>query len=93
MNNRYGVEYNFARITENRFQFVMDEESMNDCRLGGKEGQDQMDFNDLGFFDPSGGPFVSCGRVIVPDETNDKSGPWTITNIFSADQEIFVEVE
>jgi len=52
-----------------------------------------MDFNDLGFFDPSGGPFVSCGRVIVPDETNDKSGPWTITNIFSADQEIFVEVE
>jgi len=93
MNNRYGVEYNFARITENRFQFVMDEESMNDCRLGGKEGQDQMDFNDLGFFDPSGGPFVSCGRVIVPDETNDKSGPWTITSIFCADQEIFVEVE
>jgi hypothetical protein len=52
-----------------------------------------MDFNDLGFFDPSGGPFVACGGMIFPDETNDESGPWTVTSIFCADQEIFVEVE
>jgi hypothetical protein len=93
MKNRYGVEYNFARITENRFQFVMDEKGMKYCRFGGKEGQDSLDLNDLGFFDPSGGPFVACGGMIFPDETNDESGPWTVTSIFCADQDIFVEVE
>jgi len=93
MKNRYGVEYTFARITENRFQFVMDEEGMKYCRYGGKEGQEHMDFNDLGFFDPSGGPFVDCGGIIFPDETSDASGPWKVTSIFCADQNIFIEVE
>jgi len=93
MKNRYGVEYTFARIGENRFQFVMAEEGMKYCRYGGKEGQDHMDFNDLGFFDPSGGPFVDCGGMIFPDETSDASGPWKVTSIFCADQDIFVEVK
>ena len=93
MKNRYGVEYSFLRIGENLFQFEMDEESMKYCRFGGKEGQERVDYDDLGMFDPSGGPFVDCGGTIFHDETNDKSGPWTITRIFCADQDIFVEVK
>ena len=93
MKNRYGVEYSFLRIRDNLFQFEMNEENLKYCRFGGKEGQDQLDLDDLGMFDPSGGPFVACGSMIFPDETNDKSGPWTVTSIFCADQDIFVEVE
>lgn len=91
MKNRYGDEYYFGRIAENRFQFVMDD--LKYCRYGGKEGQDEMDFSDLGFFDPSGGPFVECGGTIFPDETNDGSGPWVVKSIFCENQEIFVEVD
>ena len=32
--------------------------------MGGKEDQEGIDPNDLGFFDPSGGPFVAVGSKI-----------------------------
>ena len=61
--NRNGDEYWFDQIDKNRWQFKMTEDcfSMKHCRIGGKEGQKDIDYNDLGFFDPSGGPFVSVG--------------------------------
>jgi hypothetical protein len=34
------------------------------CRFGGKQGQDYVDYDDLGFFDPSGGPFISEGYPV-----------------------------
>jgi hypothetical protein len=43
--------------------FNMDEEHIKYMRFGGKEGQDGIDRTDLGFFDPSGGPFVAVSEV------------------------------
>ena len=33
-------------------------------RYGGRDGQERLDFSDLGFVDPSGGPFISVGGEI-----------------------------
>ena len=33
-------------------------------RYGGKEGQERIDPSDLGFVDPSGGPFITLGYGI-----------------------------
>ena len=68
MKNRYGVEYTFVKYDDNLYRFNMDEEEMKYMRMGGREGQEQIDMNDLGFFDPSGGPFVSVGGKIYWDE-------------------------
>ena len=38
--------------------------SLEYCRYGGKEGVEGIDANDLGMFDPSGGPYVSLGMEI-----------------------------
>ena len=61
MKNRDGVEYYFAKINENTYTIVGNLEYW---RYGGREGQEQMDFNDLGFVDPSGGPFIELGMKI-----------------------------
>lgn len=68
--NRYGDAYWFTQIDENRWQFEMDKDcfSLKHCRMGGKEGQDSIDINDLGFFDPSGGPFISVGSKLYGRE-------------------------
>lgn len=34
------------------------------CRYGGKQGQTTLDYNDLGFVDPSGGPFIAAGYPV-----------------------------
>lgn len=68
MKNRYGVEYCFVQYDDNLYRFNMDEEGMKYMRMGGREGQEQIDMNDLGFFDPSGGPFVAIGSKIYWDE-------------------------
>lgn len=70
MRNRNGDEYWFNQIDENRWQFGMTEGcfSMKHCRVGGKEGQKDIDYNDLEFFDPSGGPFVSVGSKLFGKE-------------------------
>ena len=64
-------------------------------RLGGKEGQEGINFNDLGMFDPSGGPYVAVGSKIYWDELKGfvEQPPLTVTKIFVRDDEIFVEVE
>lgn len=61
MINRYGDHYQFEKLTENSFQIVGD---LNYWRFGGKDGQDIIDFNDLGYVDPSGGPFIAVGSML-----------------------------
>jgi hypothetical protein len=61
MKNRYGDEYTFEQVNADTYTIKGD---LKYWRYGGKEGQDQMDFDDLGFVDPSGGPFISTGYVI-----------------------------
>ena len=61
MKNRYGDEYSFSQVSENTYTIVGD---LKYWRYGGREGQEQMDFTDLGFVDPSGGPFIQLGMSI-----------------------------
>lgn len=61
MKNRYGDEYRFEQVNENTYTISG---SLKYWRYGGREGQAQMDFTDLGFVDPSGGPFIALGMII-----------------------------
>jgi hypothetical protein len=61
MRNRYGVEYSFEKVDDNTYTIVGD---LTYWRYGGREDQAEMDFMDLGFVDPSGGPFISIGGEI-----------------------------
>lgn len=61
MKNRYGDEYSFSKVNENTYTIVGE---LKYWRYGGREGQERMDFNDLGFVDPSGGPFIQLGMNI-----------------------------
>lgn len=61
MKNRYGDEYHFEKLTENTYTIVGE---LKHWRYGGREGQEQMDMTDMGFVDPSGGPFISIGYPI-----------------------------
>ena len=62
--NRYGDEYWFESIEPNQYRFVMTGTSMKYCRFGGREMQEGIDYNDLGMFDPSGGPYIEIGTVL-----------------------------
>lgn len=81
MRNRYGDEYSFNKVDENTYTIVGD---LKYWRYGGKEGQSEMDFSDLGFVDPSGGPFINIGYPI--------EGRF-VKRIRSLDESIFFEVE
>ena len=96
MKNRHGVEYTFVKYDDNLYRFNMDEEHIKYMRFGGKEDQDGIDMTDLGFFDPSGGPFVAIGSKIYWDEIHEatKQEPLTVTKIMDRGAEgLFVEVE
>lgn len=82
--NRYNDEYTFVPLTPNTYQFRMTGEgdSLAYCRCGGKIGQDALDTNDLGMFDPSGGPYVSIGTRV-------DNKP--ITRIYQKDNTFYVE--
>ena len=96
MKNRHGVEYTFVKYDDNLYRFNMSEEGMKYMRVGGKEGQESIDMNDLGFFDPSGGPFVAIGSKIYWDEIhNGVEGrmPLLVKRIMNCGAEgLFVEV-
>lgn len=64
MKNRYGDEYHWEKLNDNEYKFVMQGTSLDYCRYGGKEGQRGIDPNDLGMFDPSGGPYVAIGSLV-----------------------------
>ena len=61
MKNRYGDEYHFEQLDHNTYTIVG---ALSHWRYGGREGQEQMDFTDLGFVDPAGGPFIGLGYII-----------------------------
>ncbi len=61
MKNRYGDEYSFLKLSDNTYTIVGD---LKYWRYGCRDGQEQLDLTDLGFVDPSGGPFISVGSVI-----------------------------
>ena len=68
--NRYGDEYYFSVVPKSisglatQYFFKMEGNSMKYARYGGKEGQEGIDINDLGMFDPSGGPYLALGMKI-----------------------------
>ena len=84
MKNRYGDEYHWEKLNDNEYRFVMTGKSLEYGRVGGKEGQDTIDESDLGFVDPSGGPFISIGYMI-------NGRP--VKRIIARDGEIFFEVK
>jgi len=96
MKNGYGDEYFFEEIGKNEYRFVMKGDSLKYGRVGGKEGQSEIDMNDLGFFDPSGGPFVGIGSSIFYDEIKGlekRQPPLKVTHIRSDGDSYIVEVE
>lgn len=84
MRNRYGKEYWFEMVDDTTYRFHMEEGGTKYMRFGSREGQTEMDYNDLGMFDPVGGPYVTVGS-----EVDGK----TITRIWSSVTGIFVRVE
>jgi hypothetical protein len=81
MRNRYGDEYSFEKVAENTYKIVGD---LSYWRFGGKEGQEGIDESDLGFVDPSGGPFIAPGYEIEGSK---------VVRISSNNEGIFFEVE
>ena len=61
MRNRYGDEYQFEQVSDNVYTITGD---LKYWRFGGKEGEDAVNEDDLGFVDPSGGPFIGMGYMI-----------------------------
>lgn len=60
MKNRYGDEWSWEDLGNNKYKFHMSGNSLEFGRYGGKVGQKGIDIEDLGMFDPSGGPYISC---------------------------------
>jgi hypothetical protein len=78
--NRYGDEYWFKQLTEDTYAVCGD---LKYWRYGGKEGQEGINELDLGFVDPSGGPFITAGYKI-----NGR----TVTQISSQGEELIFKV-
>lgn len=79
--NRYGNEYWFEQVEENLFKICGE---LSYWRFGGKEGQEKVDTADLGFVDPSGGPFITAGYQIEGR---------VVQTISATDNDIFFEVK
>ena len=80
--NRYGVEYWFQAVGNNEYTLEGNFDPY--WRYGGQEGAETIDYNDLGFVDPSGGPFVSVGGYIE----NNK-----IVKIRLVNEKVYVKVD
>jgi len=93
--NRYGIKYCFEYMGGDKYKFVMDDNELNMCRYGGKHLQEHLDYNDLGMFDPPGGPYVTVGSTIYWDEIvfNDKVKSIMVHRIYVQDDDIFVEAK
>ena len=82
MKNRYGNEYHFEKTGDNEYTIKGD---LSYWRFGGREGVEGIDMNNLGFVDPSGGPYIAV---------NDSYIDWRkVTNIASNSEGIFFTVE
>jgi hypothetical protein len=80
MRNRHGDVYHFEKVNDNTYTIVGD---LSYWRYGGLEGQESVDFSNLGFVDPSGGPFISLGYPIENRR---------VTRIQVVDEQILLEV-
>ena len=83
MKNRYGDEYSFELVSENTYTIVGD---LKHWRFGGVEGQESLNTNELGFVDPSGGPFIGVGDKL-PGMKN------TVKRIYVENDRILFEVQ
>jgi len=95
MKNRYGKEYWFEQVSDKTYRFHMEEDGTKYMRMGGREGQDKLDMEDIGFFDPAGGPFVCVGEKIFWDEISggEKGEAFlTVKRIMNREDGIYVEV-
>lgn len=81
MRNRYGVEYTFEKVADNTYTI---KGALEYWRYGGQEGQARIDYDNLGFVDPSGGPFIGIGYMIEGRK---------VTRIRSRDDQLLFEVE
>lgn len=90
MKNRYGDEYHWEKLNDNEYKFVMEGDSMKYCRYGGKEGQEKLDVNDLGMFDPSGGPYVGIGYELWDEQQGTYK---TVEHIREAEKTFIVTVK
>lgn len=61
MRNRHGDEYRFEQIDSCTYTIVGD---LKWWRYGGQDDQQTIDYSNLGFVDPSGGPFIGIGYLI-----------------------------
>ena len=59
--NRYGDLYEFQKVDENIYTIVG---GLKHWRYGGRQGQQEIYPKNLGFVDPSGGPFIEVGMQI-----------------------------
>ena len=87
MKNTHGIKFDWNKLSDNEYIFTMEQSKYGYTRLGGKEHQTSIDMQDLGFFDPPGGPFVKVGcnvNTILPPEMADDR---TISNIRTASEE------
>jgi hypothetical protein len=81
ISSRYGDSRSFVPVSENIYKF---EGKTEFARFGGQEYAESVNMNDLGFFDPDGGPFISAGYPI---------GSRKVKRIMSKEDGIYFEVE
>lgn len=62
--NRYKDKYKWIAENKTTYRFEMTGDSMKYSRIGSREGQEGLFYDDLGMFDPSGGPYVCLGMEI-----------------------------
>ena len=62
--NRFGDTYFWKDLGDDRYLFVMDGDWLKYARAGGRKNSKSIDMDDLGMFDPSGGPYVAIGSIV-----------------------------
>lgn len=90
MKNRHGDEYWFEEINPNTYTIRGD---LKYWRFGGHEGASDIDMEDLGFVDPSGGPFIAIGHDIEGHKVIQISAKSVWNDPFHRSYEIMFKVE
>ena len=90
MKNRHGVEYHFEEIQPGIYTIRGD---LRYWRFGGREGIPGVDMSDLGFVDPSGGPFLAIGSDIEGRTIRRISAENIWVTPFKKQQQILFEVD
>lgn len=86
MKNRYNDEYKFEQVKDKVYKLVGD---LKHWRYGGKEGIPGVDVDDLGFADPSGGPYMEVDGAVFVDPITKK----IIKKIWVEGKDLYLEVK